>query len=437
MTKVARMTLTSPRLSRRTLLRGAGVALGLPFLDAMLPSIRAAGASATKSPMRMVCVANPLGMLPEAFFPEGVGADYELPQSLAALAPQRDQLTIFSHLDHDISGGHRGVHAFLSGLRDKEAADWPEGNISVDQRAAESVGGQTRFPSLVVSAGRDEGEVSCKASWTRNAINIPPVDKASELFQALFLEEDAAARTRQAQRYELNASILDAVNEHAKLLEQKLGQTDRAKLDEYLTSVREVEKRLNMSREWLDRPKPVVEMSPPVDGGFTDALPMMYDLLALALQTDSTRVASLSIPGTLNTGELGLDGSYHGFSHHGKSPVLQKGLLVIEKTQMEQHARFLAKLRSIVEPGGETLLDRTMVLFGSGMGNASSHSNKDLPILLAGGGFRHGEHKAYPTEPHRRVPLCNLFTTMLQRFGVEIEKFNTGSGTLAGFEAKA
>lgn len=429
---------STPRLSRRMMLRGAGVAIGLPFLDAMLPRFARAGAAEAASPMRMVCVGNPLGMLPDAFFPQETGAGYELPPVLEALKELRGDFTIFSHLDHDVSGGHRAVHAFLSGLRDKEASDWPDGNISVDQRAAESVGARTRFPSLVVSAGKDDGgEIACKLSWTRNAVNIPPVARASELFRALFLEEDEGSRRQRARDYELNASILDAVNEHARLLEKKLGQADRAKLDEYFTSVREVEKRLNMSREWLDRPKPTVDMKLPVDGGFTDTLPMMYDLIALALQTDSTRVASLAIPGTLNTSELGLDGGYHGFSHHGKSPVLQKGLLVIEKTQMEQLGRFLEKLKSMPEPSGGHLLDRTMVLFGSGMGNASSHSNKDLPVLLAGGGFRHGEHKAYPTEAHRRVPLCNLYASMLQRFGVEIDRFNTGSGTLTGFEAKA
>ena len=408
--------------------------LGLPLLDAMLPGLRAAGATAAKPPMRLVCIGNPLGMLPDAFFPGSAGSDYELPELLKPLAEHRRDFTVFSNLDHDVSGGHRAVHSYLSGLKDSEAKDWPEGNISVDQRAAEAVGSQTRFPSLVISAGNDsQGELACKLSWTRNGINVPPVGRPSAVFRALFLMENAESRRQQAKGYELKASILDAVSGNAKLLERRLGKSDRQKLDEYMTSVREVEKKLGMAQAWLDRPKPRVDMQPPEDGGFTARLPVMYDLIRLALQTDSTRVVALAIPGTLDTGDLGLEGSYHGFSHHGKAEVLQRGLLVIEKYQSEQLARFLKQLKSVEEPGGGTLLHRTMVLFGSGMGNGSSHSNKNLPILLAGGGFRHGEHKVYPQEPRRRVPLCNLYTTMLQRFGAEVERFNTASGTLSNF----
>jgi hypothetical protein len=189
-----------------------------------------------------------------------------------------------------------------------------------------------------------------------------------------------------------------------------------------------------MSKEWLNRPKPKVEMAPPEDGAFTHSLPVFYDLATLALQTDSTRVAAIGIPGTIDTRDLGLTGSYHGFSHHGKAEVLQKGLLIIEAFQMKQFARFIDKLKTIREPDGQRLLDRTMVLFGSGMGNGSSHSNKRLPVLVAGGGFKHGEHKIYPDgRQQRQVPLCNLYTTMLQRFGVKTEKFNKATGTLTGF----
>jgi hypothetical protein len=245
--------------------------------------------------------------------------------------------------------------------------------------------------------------------------------------------EDPESLRQRAEADALNESILDAVNEQAKLLAKRLGQSDRRKFDEYLTSVREVERKLNMSRDWRDRPKPKVDLAMPTEGGIAYLLPMMYDLLALALETDSTRVASLSCPGSLDTGDLGLEGSYHGFSHHGKAETLRRGLLVIEQFQLAQLARFLEKLAAVVEPDGARMLDRTIVLFGSGMGNGSSHSNKDLPVLVAGGGFKHGEHKSYPTEANRRVPLCNLYTTLLQRSGVEIEKFNNAGGTLTNF----
>jgi len=247
------------------------------------------------------------------------------------------------------------------------------------------------------------------------------------------VEEGAESRRRRAEAQELNQSILDAVRDQANQLSRRLGEADRRKFDEYLTSVREVERKLNMSRAWLDRPKPKVEMPMPAEGGIAYLLPVMYDLLALALETDSTRVATMSFPATLNTGDLGLEGSYHGFSHHGKADVLRNGLMVIERFQMEQLARFLDKLKGRREANGVSLLDRTIVLFGSGMGNGSSHSNKDLPILVAGGGFRHGEHKSYGTEANRRTPLCNLYTSCLQRCGVEIERFNTATGTLTNF----
>lgn len=424
---------TNPlQINRRTFLRGTGVALALPLLEAMRWPVRAANAA--PAPMRMVCVANPLGMLPDAFFPTTAGAGYAMPASLQPLEPHRADFTVFSNLDHDVSGGHRAVHSFLSGLRDNDATDWPERNISVDQRAAEFVGARTRFSSLVVSPGPDDGgDVACKMSWTRNGVNVPPIAKATELFRALFMEEDAAALQQRAAAYDLNGSILDAVNGHAKLLERRLGKSDREKLDEYLTSVREVERKLGMSKAWLNKPKPKVDLAPPEDGAFTHALPIFFDLLTLALQTDSTRVAALGIPGTLDTRDLGLSGGYHGFSHHGKAEVLQRGLLIIEGFQVKQLARFIEKLTTIREADGQRLLDRTMVLFGSGMGNGSSHSNKRLPVLLAGGGFKHGEHKVFPGVQQRQMPLCNLYTTMLQRFGLEVSRFNKATGTLANF----
>ena len=411
------------QLDRRTFLRGSGVALALPML--------ARAQDRKTNPMRMVCVGNPLGMLPEAFFPTRPGADYETPELLKPLEKHKKDFTVFSHLDHDVAGGHRAVHSFLSGIKDQDASAWPARNISIDQRAAEFAGARTRFPSIVASVGGAEGDMAPKMSWTRNGVNVPPVTKASELFRALFVVDDPESRKRIAAGYDVNGSILDAVRGQAETLQRGLGKLDREKVDEYLTSVREVEKKIGMAGGWLDKPKPRVEMTMPDDGPFTESLSAFYQLLILALQTDSTRVAVLEIPGVIDTQNLGLSGGYHGFSHHGKAEVLQKGLLVIEKFQTTHFARFLDRLATLREPDGARMLDRTMVLFGSGMGNGSSHSNKDLPILVAGGGFRHGYYKVYPQD--RRVPLCNLYTTMLQRFGVETDRFNKATGPLADF----
>lgn len=421
------MTFLYRKLNRRTLLRGTGAAIALPMLEAMGP-LRAAD---NKPAMRLMCVGNPLGMLPEAFFPKSTGAGYEMTELLQPLARHRKDFTIFSHLDHDVAGGHRAVHSFLSGIKDQDATSWPSRNISLDQRAAEFVGAKTRFPSIVASVGGAEGDMAPQMSWTRNGVNIPPIVRASELFRGLFVADDAAARKKTADGYDVNGSILDAVREQASTLRRDLGKLDRDKLDEYLTSVREVERKIGTATGWLDTPKPKVAMKMPEDGPFTESLAAFFELMLLAIQTDSTRVGVLEIPGVIDTQNLGLTGAYHGFSHHGKAEVLQKGLTIIEKFQMTHLAKFLDRLESITDSDGARMLDRTMVLFGSGMGNGSSHSNHDLPILVAGGGFRHGEHKAYSRD--RRVPLCNLFTTLLQKFGVETDKFNKASGTLGDF----
>lgn len=414
-------------IQRRTVLRGLGLSVTLPLLE------REAEASGVTAPMRMVCVSNPLGFIPDAFFPRQSGRDYQSTDLLAPLP--RNKFTVFSNLDHGVSGGHSGVHAFLSGIRDNEASQFAAKNISVDQRAAEHVGATTRFASIVASVGEGNGALASQNSWTRNGVNIPPITDGRELFRALFIDRNQSAKGQQREAFRRNRSVLDAVGEQAKILGNELGVRDRQKLDEYFTSVREVEKRLRMAEAWVDEPKPEVDFQVP-DGHvpFTQQLPLFYDLVALALQTDSTRVATLGIPGTLPVADLGLSGGYHSFSHHGKDPELRRGLMTIETMQIENLARFIRRLDSIGQPDGRTLLDCTMVLSGSGMGNGSSHSNRDLPIVLAGGGFQHGQHLVMPKESHIRVPLANLFLTMLQRFGVETERFNRSTGTLNGLE---
>ena len=417
--------------SRRQFLRGVGLTMALPLFEQHSAGQSAAGINA--APMRMVCIANPLGFIPDAFFPEEPGVDYQPTRLLKPLP--KEKVTIFSNLDHGVTGGHRAVHAFLSGIRDNESSQFAARNISVDQRAAEHVGAQTRFPSIVASAGVAQGEIACHASWTRNGVNVPPITDETVLFDSLFVAKDKSERERHREALRRNASVLDAVREQAGLMRRGLGATDRRKLDEYLGSVRAVEQQMQMARSWIDRDKPTVDLAvEPGRRAFTERLPLFYDLITLALQTDSTRVATLGIPGTLAVADLGLSGSYHAFSHHGKDPSLREGLLTIEQFQMKQLARFISRLDAIEQPGGQTLLDRTMVLLGSGMGNGSSHSNKNLPLVLAGGGFRHGAHMVMPATDRQRIPLCNLFTTLLQRFGVEVDRFNVATGTINGLE---
>jgi len=417
---------------RRSFLKAAGACIALPALES-LPRVLRAGETANP-PRRMVCIGNEFGMYPGAFWPETAGADYELTTLLKPLAACRDQFTLFSHLDHGLKGGHFAVHTFLTGVKAAEAKGTPEGGISVDQRAAEFVGSQTRFPSLAI--GSEDGlHGGCQMSWTRTGTRIPPIHGPRELFRLLFVEDDSTAKQKAEDRIALQGSILDAVLGDAKSLHRRLNQTDRGKLDEYLSSVRDVEVKLKLDRHWQNIPKPKTDMKPPENQGLARDLPAIYDLIALALQTDSTRVATLEVGGSFAASDLGIRDGYHGLSHHGQLQENIDLLVQIELYQMEQFARFLEKLRTVREPASDgTLLDHTMVLMGSGMGNANSHTNTDLPIILAGGGFRHGEHKQYPQEPRRRVPLCNLYVSMLQRFGVETDRFSAGSGTLSGLE---
>lgn len=420
------------RMRRRSFLKAAGACIALPALES-LPRAWAAPAQAQPA-MRMVCVGNEFGMYPGAFWPQKFGADYELTPLLKPLADCRDRFTLFSHLDHGLKGGHFAVHAFLTGVKAAEARGMPEGGISLDQRAAEFVGSQTRFPSLAI--GSEDGlHGGCQMSWTRTGTRIPPIPGPRELFRMMFVEDDARARQKAADRIALQGSILDAVQGDAKSLGRRLNSTDRGKLDEYLTSVRDVETKLQLDRHWQKVPKPKTDAKEPENQGLTRDLPAIYDLITLALQTDSTRIATLEIGGSFVASDLGIPKGYHALSHHGQLEDNLEPLVRIELYQMEQFAHFVQKLATIREPDSDgTLLDRTMVLMGSGMGNANSHTNTDLPIILAGGGFKHGEHKQYPHETSRRVPLCNLYLSMLQRFGVPTDRFSAATGTLTGLD---
>lgn len=386
-------------------------------------------------PKRLVCVGNEFGMYPGAFWPETFGKDFEITPLLKPLAPHRDRFTLFSHLDHGLKGGHFAVHTFLTGVKSADARNMPEGGISLDQRAAEAVGSETRFASLAI--GSESGlHGGCQMSWTRTGTRVPPMPGPRELYRALFLQDDVNAKKKAKDRIELQESILDAVQGDARRLKRRLNTTDRHKLEEYFASVRDVERKLALDRRWQNVPKPVAPIDEPTNQGLTKDLPLIYDLIIMALQTDSTRVATLEVGGSFAARDLGIRKGYHSLSHHGKAQENIEQLMQIELYQMEQFARFIGKLSGVSEPNSNgSLLDSTMALMGSGMGNANSHTNQDLPIMLAGGGFRHGGYRKYPAETRARIPLCNLFLSMLQQFGVETDSFGTSTGTLRGFES--
>ncbi len=406
-------------MDRRHFLRGLGVSLALPAFESL--NVGFAAVAPKADPRRLICIGNHLGFWPGGFFPAAGGADYALSQTLAPLEAHRSDFTVFSHLDHGAKGGHGAVHSFLSGVKKDESAGFPEKNMSIDQVAAEHVGAGTRYPSITAAIG--EGTDMC---WNRSGVHLPPVNNPARLFEALFVEAEAGEKTSERTRLSNRASVLDALRESAKLMAGNLDASDRSKLDQYLTSVRDVERRLQMSDAWLDKPKPKSPIKAVEDEERMqiEEIPLFMDLMTLALQTESTRVATFEVPLGFHTQDLDV-GSYHGLSHHSKQAGLLTQLQVVEKYLMTQFAHLFGKLK---EAG---LMNNTLVVIGSGMGNGSTHSNRDLPVILAGGGLRHQGHLVCPADDHKRVPLSNLWLSTLQWFGVERERFGRSTGTFS------
>ena len=420
-------------LPRRRFLRGLGVTLGLPVLECMTP-VLARGAVA-KPPMRMLVVVNNLGVLAKPFFPTAAGRDYELSPYLSALAEYRNDFTVFSGLSHPgVTGGHSADNCFLTSARGAFKSGF-RNSISLDQFAAEKLGPVTRFPNLNLGVNNDKANRSL--SWTRDGVLLPAEDSAPALFQKMFVQGDAASVERQLHRLEERGSILDTLLDETKRFSRGLNGNDRARLDQYFTSVREVEERLGTARAWEVRPKPAATQPPPADIQdkklFFEKIDLMLSMAQLAFESDSTRIVTLMVDAFLtpafklseqhNTTE-----SYHGLSHHGQAVEKVKQLEEADHMQMRVLHKLIASLAGKQE-GGARLLDNTMMLYGSNMGDANIHDNSNLPILLAGGGFKHGQHVAFKRD--NNAPLCNLYVTMMQRMGVEAEAFGSSSGAVS------
>lgn len=426
-----RLALTQT-LSRRSFLKGAGVCLALPYLESMTPLFAATPKG--PNPKRFVAVGNSFGMYQPAFFPQETGAKYQFPELLRPLESLKSRFTVFSGLDHGATGGHFGVHSFLSGVLSVDSKSMPDGNISLDQRIAESIGARTRFPTLAV--GCDSGlHNGCQMSWTRSGVRVPPITDPRALFNTLFLEDSTEGKRAAAKRSALKRSILDSVKNDADKLAKRVSQRDREKLDEYYTAVRDAEIAVTQNAHWIDVPKPKAPIAPPMNQGIVKDLPTLYDLILLALETDSTRIATLEISSEgFDTSALGVSGGYHSISHHGQQADKIRALITLEGYQTEQFARFLGKLQSSREANERhSLLDDTIVLFGSGMGNGNSHTNTNLPMLVAGGGFQHGQHLSY-RETARNEPLSNLYLSIVNRLGIDDQRFCKSTGRLRGFD---
>ena len=422
----------SSHIPRRTFLRGIGITLGLPMLECMTPVF--ARAAQSPPPKRMLVIANNLGVLPKNFFPATAGRDYALSPYLSLLADVRNEFTVFSGLSHPgVTGGHSTDNCFLTAARGAFKAGF-RNSISLDQYAAEKLGQVTRFPTLNLGVNIEKANRSL--SWTRDGVLLPAEDSPAQLYRRMFVQGDAAAVQQQLHRLRQRGSILDALTDEAGRFSRTLGSTDRDRLDQYLTSVREVEQRLQTAREWEQRPKPTTTQPAPSDINdsklFFEKFDLMLSMAQLAFESDSTRIITLmvdafktpvfSLPGQKATTE-----TYHNLSHHGQKEEKVQQLEAADRQHMALLRQLVGNL-AVRREGEQRLIDRTMVLYGSNLGDANIHDNTNLPIFLAGGGLPHGQHLAFKRDNNK--PLCNLFVTMLQNLGIESEAFASSSGAL-------
>ena len=417
-------------MSRRTLLRGLGVGLTLPMLDAMTP-VCAAAAEVPAEPQRLIAILTNQGILPQYFFPTGEGRGYKPSPYLEILQPFRERMTVFSGVSHpEVDGGHSAEQCFLTAAPHPGQSGF-RNTISVDQYAASRIGHLTRFPSLALSVGTRQS-----VSYTQSGVQIPGEDSPARLFRTLFVQGSKQEVEAQVAKLRRGRSILDSVGERARELGGRVGAADRNKLDQFYTGVRDLEQRLHKSEEWERLPKTKVAMTPPRDhddpGALVERTRSMYDLARIALETDATRLISVYVyQNSAKPNIPGVDTGTHPLTHHGNQPEKLDQLRRIEEAQFRELAQLLGGLGGRAAAGG-SLLDHTSVVYGTSLGNGNSHSNDNLPVLIAGGGFRHAQHIALGGT--RDYPLPNLFVSVLQRLGLDVDRFASSTGTMSGLD---
>lgn len=414
--------MSQPSTDRRRFLKAAGVSLALPALESF-----AAPAAAAANPAKarnLVCIGTYLGFYQSAFFPAQTGRDYELPTLLKPVAEHRHDFTVFSGLDHRAPNGHGAWNNFLCGQNPN--------SYSLDQMVADKIGQDSRFPSIQLSAGK----ASRTMSHTRQGVALPMIQRPSVLYGKLFTSPEDRARNEYLLRS--GHSSLDVVLDDAKRLQNSVSAADKAKLGEYFDSLRSVEKRMTQQIRSINDPIPetqyrLPDYDPVAPTLQLEAETLMYDLMALALETESTRALSLFIGGlgqvfTIN-GET-LQAGYHALSHHGNDPDAIADLIKVEAEHMRCFNGFLNHLKARTDAQGRPLLDSTIVLLGSGMGDASRHANSNLPTLVAGGGFHHGQHLAVDPKAKDAPLLGDLYVTLMQQLGLEADRFSNASRNL-------
>jgi hypothetical protein len=443
----------SLQIPRRSFLRGLGVTIALPFLEAMMP-IAAKAAPVGGAPKRMVFIYMPNGMDMQNWTPAATGASFELPSILEPLKPHKANFSVLSGLAHknaralgDGAGDHARANAcFLTGVhpRKTSGADIHVG-VSADQVAAMQIGKATRLPSLEIScepsarlAGACDSGYACayqhNISWRNENTPMPPLGDPRLIFERLFSasDEDPDLVAGRALRESCRGSILDIVRDDAKAFQRSLGATDRRKLDEYLTGLRETEVAIQQQQKFkATAPRPTMEKPEGIPGDFTEHVRLTYDLLALALQTDATRIATFMV---LHEGSnrpypfIGVTDGHHDLSHHGNSAEKKEKIAKINRFHMEQFAYFLGKLKGMREASG-TVLDNSMIVLGSAIADGNAHAHHDLPVLLAGSGggsLKPGRHVRFDKD----TPMTNLYLSLFDRLGVKAESLGDSTGLL-------
>ncbi len=422
------MTFLHRRLSRRRFLRAGAVSIGLPLLNAMLPvGLGAERKAAALRPCRLLLIARVLGTNAEYFFPRQTGMNYEATRYLKLIDRHRGRFTVFSGLSHlGYPNSHHTEAGLLSGMAPEriQRSDDIHPTVSLDQFAAERVGRTARFPCVLMGAANQP------MTYNRDGVPVPCEPRPEETFKRLFLDGTADAVAREVRRLQDGQSVLDGVRDQLRGIGRDVGPEDRARLDLLATSIREAEQELRQEQAWAGKPKPKVDRKAEDyrNAGWSSGQRMRYDLAFLAFQTDSTRVA-VALEGEGSPGDApGATLGHHDASHHGQDPTKIEQFARYEEEETRNVGVLLDKLAGARE-GGETLLDRTVVFWGSNIGNPSAHASNNLPVLVAGGGLKHRGHVAFDRKHNK--PLSNLYLRLLHQLGVEAPAFGSSTGALS------
>jgi hypothetical protein len=444
------MILTRKALPRRTFLKGIGTAVALPFLDAMLPA--AAGAQARQAgrgPVRMAFVYVPNGIDMRNWNPAYEGKLAELPRTLLPLEPLKQDITLLGNLTHntgrallDGAGDHgRCSGSYLTGVQVKKSVIDIKASVSCDQLVANEIGKQTRFPSLEIGledarqAGDCDSGYSCaytnNLAWRNEKQPLPPILDPRSLFDRLFGEDAALSPEARAQKNKYRRSILDFVAEDTQALQSTLGPSDKGKLDQYLTSIRDIERQIEKAEKESVQVDPKMEKPYGIPQDFAEHFKLMTDMVTVAFQSDLTRVVTFMVTreGTSRAyRELGISDGHHPLTHNRNQVEMMDKVARINAYHVQQFAKWMEVLKASPEPGG-SILDNSMIVYGAGLSDGNAHLHHDLPTVIAGrgGNFIHpGRRVMY----RRETPMCNLFLSMMDNMGVRMEHFGDSTGHL-------